>query len=146
MGGTALSDGECPGSYAIFVSPSPAEFVCQEQNAAAKRIRSHTAVRSQQTQHFGRAKDTGSHTLGAQPNGAEEAADSPKDTVIAVEVSKYGLEVFAFALMVLCTMSCVAWRIVKCSRQRSAYSKVGYVSDTEADTEENAAINDDEEL
>merc|ERR1719379_831262 len=74
--GTSLSDGECLGSYAIFVSQSPTEFVCQQQNAA-KRVDSHTAVQSQQTQHFGRAKDTGSHTMGTRPNGTEEAADSP---------------------------------------------------------------------
>jgi len=65
--------------------------------------------------------------------------DVARDTVVVVKVPQFGFEVFVFAMVAISAVLCVGlW----CTRKKTVYTKVSYAS--EADTEENAAINDEQ--
>merc|ERR1712013_601845 len=74
---------------------------------------------------------------------ADEAANvgdiaKDVDTVVVVKVPQFGFELFVFAVVAISAVMCVGWW---CTRKKTVYAKVSYVS--EAETEENGAINDE---
>jgi len=96
------------------------------------------------------AKHVSSRSLeieAAQRDAADTGGVKGTGAIVVVKAPKSVVELFVFAVMVLSAVVCVGWCYLQfggCSRKKSAYAKVAYVSETEM---ENAAINDcDEQL
>lgn len=71
--------------------------------------------------------------------------DGDADAVVMVKVPKAAFELFMFAVVAISVMMCGGWCFGRVCSKKAAYVKVAYVSD--AETEENAAINaGDEQL
>jgi len=93
------------------------------------------------------AKHVSSRSLeieAAQGDAADTGGVKGTGAIVVVKAPKSVVELFVFAVVVLSAVMCVGWWFGGCSRKKSAYAKVAYVSETEM---ENAAINDcDEQL
>merc|ERR1740123_2889774 len=72
---------------------------------------------------------------------AANLGDVAKDTVVVVKVPQFGFEVFMFAVVAISAVLCAGWWCRGVGRKKT-YAKVSYVS--EAETEENAAMNDEQ--